>query len=122
VADETTDRLFAELHALGVFIAIDDFGTGHSSLTYLQTFQVDFLKIDQSFVGMIGSDALSSHIVENVIDLATRLGLQLVAEGVENQVQADYLKAREVTFLQGYLFGRPMPMKEFVSQLAGQGR
>jgi sensor c-di-GMP phosphodiesterase-like protein len=71
---------------------------------------------------MIGSDALSSHIVENVIDLATRLGLQLVAEGVENQVQADYLKAREVTFLQGYLFGRPMPMKEFVSQLAGQGR
>ena len=64
------------------------------SLTYLQTFQVDFLKIDQSFVGMIGSDALSSHIVENVIDLATRLGLQLVAEGVENQVQADYLKAR----------------------------
>jgi sensor c-di-GMP phosphodiesterase-like protein len=97
-------------------------GTGHSSLTYLQTFQVDFLKIDQSFVGMIGSDALSSHIVENVIDLATRLGLQLVAEGVENQVQADYLKAREVTFLQGYLFGRPMPMKEFVSQLAGQGR
>jgi EAL domain-containing protein (putative c-di-GMP-specific phosphodiesterase class I) len=51
----------------------------------LQTFQVDFLKIDQSFVGMIGSDALSSHIVENVIDLATRLGLQLVAEGVENR-------------------------------------
>ncbi|HDZ8857279.1 TPA: cyclic diguanylate phosphodiesterase [Aeromonas dhakensis] len=117
VADETTDRLFAELHQLGVFIAIDDFGTGHSSLTYLQQFQVDFLKIDQSFVGMIGSDALSSHIVENVIDLATRLGLQLVAEGVENEVQAAYLRARQVTFLQGYLFGRPMPMKEFAALL-----
>ncbi|MGS3142131.1 EAL domain-containing protein [Aeromonas sanarellii] len=121
VADETTDQLFAELHALGVFIAIDDFGTGHSSLTYLKTFQVDFLKIDQSFVGMIGSDALSSHIVENVIDLATRLGLQLVAEGVENQVQADYLRARQVTFLQGYLFGRPMPMKHFAGLLAKGG-
>ncbi|HEA3091580.1 TPA: cyclic diguanylate phosphodiesterase [Aeromonas salmonicida] len=118
VADEVTDRLFAELHQLGVFIAIDDFGTGHSSLTYLQQFQVDFLKIDQSFVGMIGSDALSSHIVENVIDLATRLGLMLVAEGVENEVQAAYLRARQVTFLQGYFYGRPMPMKEFAKQLA----
>lgn len=117
VADETTDRLFAELHALGVFIAIDDFGTGHSSLAYLQDFQVDFLKIDQSFVGMIGSDALSSHIVENVIDLATRLELQLVAEGVENEVQAAYLRAHNVTFQQGYLYGRPMPMKEFVRKL-----
>jgi len=113
VADAVTDQLFAELHQLGVMIAIDDFGTGHSSLTYLQQFQVDFLKIDQSFVGMIGSDALSSHIVENVIDLATRLGLQLVAEGVENQVQADYLRARHVDYLQGYLYGRPIPMKQF---------
>lgn len=108
-----TDRLFAELHDLGVFIAIDDFGTGHSSLTYLQKFQVDFLKIDQSFVGMIGSDALSSHIVDNVIDLATRLGLMLVAEGVETQLQADYLRAHKVDFLQGYLFSRPLPMAEF---------
>ncbi|WP_256744987.1 EAL domain-containing protein, partial [Aeromonas hydrophila] len=79
---------------------------------------VDFLKIDQSFVGMIGSDALSSHIVENVIDLATRLGLLLVAEGVENEVQAAYLRARQVNFLQGYLYGRPMPMKEFAGLLA----
>jgi c-di-GMP phosphodiesterase len=117
VADEVTDRLFAELHQLGVFIAIDDFGTGHSSLTYLQAFQVDFLKIDKSFVGMIGSDALSSHIVENVIDLATRLELQLVAEGVENEVQAAYLRARQVTFQQGYFYGRPMPMKAFIEQL-----
>ncbi|MGY3904523.1 EAL domain-containing protein [Aeromonas lusitana] len=118
VADETTDRLFAELHALGVFIAIDDFGTGHSSLAYLQAFQVDFLKIDKSFVGMIGSDALSSHIVENVIDLATRLELQLVAEGVENEVQAAYLREHKVAFQQGYLYGRPMPMKAFIEQLS----
>ena len=67
---------------------------------------------------MIGSDALSSHIVENVIDLATRLGLQLVAEGVENEVQDAYLRARDVTFLQGYFYGRPMPMAEFSKRLS----
>ncbi|CNE04316.1 rtn protein [Yersinia mollaretii] len=117
VADEMTDRLFAELHALGVFIAIDDFGTGHSSLSYLQQFKVDFLKIDQSFVGMIGSDALSSHIVGNVIDLATRLGLQTIAEGVENDTQMRYLQAHNVDYLQGYMFGRPMPMNEFAKYM-----
>ncbi len=117
VADATTDKLFAELHALGVFIAIDDFGTGHSSLTYLQKFKVDFLKIDQSFVGMIGSDALSSHIVGNVIDLATRLGLQTIAEGVENETQMRYLQSHSVDYLQGYMYGRPMPMNEFAKYL-----
>ncbi|MGL5498035.1 MAG: EAL domain-containing protein, partial [Aeromonas sobria] len=119
VADEVTDQLFAELHQLGVLIAIDDFGTGHSSLTYLQQFQVDALKIDQSFVGMIGTDALSSHIVENVIDLALRLELLLVAEGVETQAQADYLRARNVDYLQGYFYGRPVSMKEFSKRLFG---
>ncbi|MNG91784.1 EAL domain-containing protein [Aeromonas encheleia] len=118
VANEVTDRLFAELRVLGVLIAIDDFGTGHSTLTYLQKFHVDFLKIDKSFVGMIGSDALSSHIVENVIDLASRLGLKLVAEGIETELQSDYLRARQVTFLQGYFYGRPMPMSEFTRQMS----
>lgn len=119
VADEVTDQLFAELHQLGVLIAIDDFGTGHSSLTYLQQFQVDALKIDQSFVGMIGTDALSSHIVDNVIDLASRLELILIAEGVENRAQADYLRARHVDYLQGYLYGNPLPMKQFIKTLFG---
>ena len=117
VADEVTDRLIAELHKLGVLIAIDDFGTGNSSLRYLQDFSIDVLKIDKSFVSMIGTDALSAHIVDNVIDLANRLGLQLVAEGVENEEQSAYLRMRHVTFLQGYLYGRPMPMTEFASQL-----
>ncbi|MGL5453125.1 MAG: EAL domain-containing protein [Aeromonas sp.] len=116
VANAITDQLFAQLHQLGVTIAIDDFGTGHSSLAYLQQFQVDCLKIDQSFVGMIGTDALSSHIVENVIDLASRLGLQLVAEGVETQVQADYLQARQVDYLQGYFYGRPVSMAQFCEE------
>ena len=116
VPDEVTDRLIAELHNMGVLIAIDDFGTGNSSLRYLQGFSIDTLKIDKSFVNMIGTDAISVHIVDNIIDLANRLSLQLVAEGVENEVQSAYLRARNVTFLQGYLYGRPMPMTEFASQ------
>ncbi|WP_042012774.1 EAL domain-containing protein [Aeromonas fluvialis] len=119
VADETTAQMFAELRKLGVLISIDDFGTGHSSLAYLQQFQVDALKIDRSFVEMIGTDALSSHIVENVIDLAKRLELILIAEGVEKQSQADYLQARHVDYLQGYLYGHPIPMTQFCKTLFG---
>ncbi|TNV09117.1 EAL domain-containing protein, partial [Buttiauxella sp. B2] len=117
VADDITGQLIAELHALGVLIAIDDFGTGNSSLSYLQNFSIDILKIDKSFVSMIGTDALSAHIVDNVIDLANRLDLKLVAEGVETEVQSAYLRTRNVTFLQGYLYGKPMPVSEFLSQL-----
>ncbi|MFU2326206.1 EAL domain-containing protein [Pseudomonas sp. NFX98] len=113
-----THQLFEQLHGLGVKIAIDDFGTGHSSLGYLRQFNVDFLKIDQSFVAMIGIDTLSSHILDSIIELATKLNLAMVAEGVETQAQSDYLTALHVNFQQGYLFGRPMPGAEFISALS----
>ncbi|MBV6826620.1 EAL domain-containing protein [Pseudomonas sp. PD9R] len=113
-----THQLFEQLHDLGVKIAIDDFGTGHSSLGYLRQFNVDYLKIDQSFVAMIGIDTLSSHILDSIIELAVKLDLAMVAEGVETQEQSDYLSAHNVNFLQGYLFGRPMPGAEFISALS----
>ncbi|WP_433771009.1 EAL domain-containing protein [Pseudomonas putida] len=113
-----THQLFEQLHELGVKIAIDDFGTGHSSLGYLRQFNVDFLKIDQSFVAMIGVDTLSSHILDTIIELAVKLDLDMVAEGVETQEQSDYLTAHNVNFLQGYLFGRPMSGAEFISALS----
>ena len=116
VADPQTLSLFRQLNELGVQLSMDDFGTGHSSLVYLQQFQIDFLKIDQSFIGRIGTESLSEHIVDNVIDLGSRLGLSLVAEGVETRQQADYLKDK-VAYLQGYLFGRPMPLGEFITSL-----
>ncbi|RON69229.1 EAL domain-containing protein [Pseudomonas fluorescens] len=115
---EITLQLFEQLHALGVMIAIDDFGTGHSSLGYLRTFNVDFLKIDQSFVAMIGIDALSRHILDTIIELSAKLDLGIVAEGVETQAQADYLTAHHVNFLQGYLFGKPMPGADFIDALS----
>ncbi|MFS2199805.1 EAL domain-containing protein [Pseudomonas sp. Pseusp3] len=113
-----TLQLFEQLRELGVKIAIDDFGTGHSSLGYLRQFNVDFLKIDQSFVAMIGIDTLSSHILDSIIELAVKLDLALVAEGVETREQSDYLSAHQVNFLQGYLFGKPMPGAEFISALS----
>jgi len=115
---DVTRRLFDALHALGVMIAIDDFGTGHSSLGYLRNFNVDYLKIDQSFVAMIGVDALSSHILDSIIELSGKLDLGIVAEGVETAQQCEYLAARGVDYLQGYLFGRPLPCDEFIKSLA----
>ena len=123
-SSEVTDRLFDELHALGVKIAIDDFGTGHSSLAYLRKFQVDCLKIDQSFVARIGIDTLSGHILDSIVELSAKLDLDIVAEGVETPEQRDYLAARGVDYLQGYLIGRPMPLESLLSSLTvqeGQG-
>ncbi|MBT2372987.1 EAL domain-containing protein [Pseudomonas fluorescens] len=114
---DVTRQLFQALHELGVMIAIDDFGTGHSSLSYLRNFNVDYLKIDQSFVAMIGVDALSRHILDSIIELSAKLDLGIVAEGVETQEQCQYLTAQGVDFLQGYLFGRPEPFDAFIKSL-----
>jgi sensor c-di-GMP phosphodiesterase-like protein len=114
---DITRRLFDALHQLGVMIAIDDFGTGHSSLGYLRNFNVDYLKIDQSFVAMIGADALSRHILDSIIELCGKLDLGIVAEGVETAEQCEYLAAQGVDFLQGYLFGKPLPCDEFIQTL-----
>ncbi|QLJ12005.1 cyclic diguanylate phosphodiesterase [Pseudomonas putida] len=113
-----TLELFEKLHAMGVMIALDDFGTGQSSLNYLRQFKVDYLKIDQSFVAMIGADALSVHILETIIELSGKLDLGIVAEGVETDLQRDYLAAHGVDFQQGYLFARPMPAAQFLAALA----
>ncbi|MHA6575308.1 EAL domain-containing protein [Pseudomonas yamanorum] len=111
---DITHQLFQALHEMGVMIAIDDFGTGHSSLGYLRNFNVDYLKIDQSFVAMIGVDALSRHILDSIIELSAKLDLGIVAEGVETPEQCEYLAAQGVDFLQGYLFGKPVPCAEFI--------
>lgn len=110
-------KLFAKLNQIGVRIAIDDFGTGHSSLNYLQKFQFDVLKIDQSFVRMIGSNAVSSHIVDTLLDLAHRLKMKTVAEGIETAEQVDYFATRGVDYMQGFFYARPMPMDDFLTHL-----
>jgi EAL domain-containing protein (putative c-di-GMP-specific phosphodiesterase class I) len=92
----------------GFEVAIDDFGTGHSSLTHLQSLPVSQLKIDRSFVAGIGSCSKSEAIITASIDLARKIGLDTVAEGIETEEQAEYLRALGCDQLQGYLYGRPM--------------
>jgi len=107
------------LRAEGVRVAIDDFGTGHCSLSYLQKFPVDYLKIDKGFVHAILPSGEEAPVLDVIITLSHRLNLAVVAEGVETQVQFDYLTARGVAFIQGYLFARPMPSADFVRWYVG---
>jgi len=103
-----TAPMLERIRQLGVTLSLDDFGTGYSNLGYLQQFPLDFLKIDQSFVRTMGSEPDGTVIVDAVIALAHRLGLKVVAEGVETPHQRDYLVARGCDELQGYLFSRPL--------------
>lgn len=113
---ESTEVLFSDLKKLGCKIAIDDFGTGHSSLANLQKFQVNYIKIDQMFVQGVGSNPTSRHLVESTIELANRLSLEIVAEGVETEEQQEYLANYHVKYLQGFLFSKPIPLEEFLQE------
>ncbi len=106
-----------KLGQLGVSVAIDDFGTGYSSLAYLHRFPVHTIKIDQSFVQEIHDENGHYPVVLAIISISRGLRLHLVAEGVETEVQARYLRAHGCTAMQGYLFHRPMPLGRFVDVL-----
>lgn len=113
--DESTLRLFSQLRALGVEFAIDDFGTGHSGLSYVQDFHFDYLKIDRIFVsGCDKDDSNSKGILLNIIDLAKRLQIRTIAEGVEEAGERDELIRLGVDCLQGYLLGRPVPIDQLI--------
>jgi diguanylate cyclase (GGDEF)-like protein len=100
--------MLKRLKALGVQISIDDFGTGYSSLSYLQRFPVDTLKVDRSFVGRLGLDPENQEIVRAIVALAHSLGLDVVAEGVEESGQAAMLQALGCECVQGFYFSRPL--------------
>ncbi len=108
-----------ELRALGIELAIDDFGTGYSSLSSLRSFPVDRLKIDQSFIREIGHSDAATGIVLTILSMARRLGLGVIAEGVETAEQAEFLRKHECEELQGYLFSRPIPVEELAQLLGG---
>ena len=108
------------LRALGVRLSIDDFGTGYSSLVYLKRFPVDALKIDRSFITGLLEHHDDRAIVIAVIRLAEALGLTAVAEGVETEAQADWLRSHDCTTAQGYLFARPLPPAECERMLRAQ--
>lgn len=109
---EAIDILNA-LRKIGISIAIDDFGTGYASLTYLRQFPCNTLKIDQSFIRNINEDHHNAIIASAVIKLAHLLNIEVVAEGVENQVELNFLEKEKCDLIQGYFLSRPIPAKEF---------
>jgi len=112
----------SRLHEAGVQIALDDFGTGYSGMAYLKHFPIDQLKIDRSFVAVIGTDSPNSLVLEAVIALGRQLRLQLVAEGVETAAQAEHLRRLGVTLHQGWLYAKPLEARALrESLLAGRG-
>ncbi|KQZ40904.1 bifunctional diguanylate cyclase/phosphodiesterase [Duganella sp. Root1480D1] len=111
-----------KLCQLGVSVAIDDFGTGYSSLSYLHRFPIHTIKIDQSFVKEIHDEHGHYPVILAIISIARGLGLHLVAEGVETEVQARYLAANGCATMQGYLYYRPIALTSFMEVLAAQNQ
>jgi len=115
-----TEKLLNKVRAIGMSVAIDDFGTGYSSLSYLKQLPLDFLKIDRSFVRDIVSDDNDKAIVRAVIAMAHNLNLGVIAEGVENQAQLDFLSENLCNSVQGYFFSKPIQFDAFVALLKNQ--
>jgi diguanylate cyclase (GGDEF)-like protein len=102
----------------GIKISLDDFGTGYSSLSYLRKFALDFIKIDKSFVYNLEYDAANVALCEAIIVMAHKLGLRVIAEGIETRQQAEVLRLAGCDFGQGFLFGQAVPAPEFEAMLS----
>jgi diguanylate cyclase (GGDEF)-like protein/PAS domain S-box-containing protein len=117
---QETITTLKEFNEMGLKTAIDDFGTGYSSLSYLKKFPLEYLKIDKSFVSDIPEDKDDVMITTAIISLAKSLNLKIVAEGVENQEQVDFLTEQQCDLMQGYFFSKAVPADEFEKLLRAQ--
>ncbi|MDM9621987.1 EAL domain-containing protein [Rhizobium sp. S96] len=120
--DQIVAKKIASMRAAGFKIALDDFGTGFASLTHLITIPVDLIKIDKSFTDRLGDDDVGVAIVEGILHIAKRMGVPVVAEGVETPAQAEMLLTRGCTLGQGYLYAKAMPASEMGVLLRARGQ
>ena len=118
-SSSVADHLLA-LRDAGIGVSLDDFGTGYSSLSYLQKFDIDFIKIDQSFVRHLVPNCTDMALCQAIIVMAHALGLKVIAEGVETEQQRALLAAAGCDYAQGYLFARPLPAPDFEAFMAQQ--
>ncbi|RUL55513.1 putative bifunctional diguanylate cyclase/phosphodiesterase [Lysinibacillus antri] len=116
-SDEETIRKLVRLKQLGFKLAIDDFGTGYSSLSYLVRFPLDYLKIDSSFIQHIVTLDDKQAVVDAIIQMAHRLNMEVIAEGVESVQQLNLLRKMGCDYIQGYYYSRPVPMDELIEFL-----
>ena len=117
INSDRSRQQISDLRERGHEIAVDDFGTGYSSLAYLQSFELDTLKIDKSFVDAIGTEAVTHNVVGHVIEMAGTLRLDTIAEGIESVEQARWLMSHGVRFGQGFLYSKPIPVHPFRAYL-----
>ena len=114
------EKMLGDIRKLGVRIALDDFGTGYSSLSYLDRFRIDTIKIDQSFIVRMMERPTTMAIVETIVRLGQALGLDIVAEGVEQDAELQALIAIGCSSVQGYALGRPQPVCDMTPLLSRQ--
>ncbi|MTW05520.1 EAL domain-containing protein [Pseudoduganella ginsengisoli] len=119
-ASNAVTKKLLQLRDVGIQVALDDFGTGYSSLSYLKKFDIDYLKIDRSFTRNLAPNSSDMALSDAIIVMAHKLGLRVIAEGVETPEQCDLLAQAGCDYGQGYLFAKPMPAAEFDAHLRGQ--
>lgn len=115
-SSDTLKSCIVSLKETGIQLAIDDFGTAGSNLDYIREYSFDFIKIDRSYVEGVEFDQASIHIIDNIIDLAKRMGMEIIAEGIEKPSQAEYLHGKGVRYFQGYLYSKPIPITTLINK------
>ncbi len=114
---ENAQKTLLELKEMGLKVAIDDFGTGYSSLSYLRTFPIDRLKVDKSFIQRIDTHPDDAAITEAIVVMAHIIGIRVVAEGVEQKTELDFLRQKECDEVQGFYFSKPLEMEKLIERI-----